>query len=75
MRVSYNKLWKMLIDKGMKKTDLIDAVKTSPNTIAKLSKNENISMDVITRICEYLSCDVGDIMEMIPDEDESNNGI
>ncbi len=68
MRVSYNKLSKMLIDKGMKKTDLIDAVKTSPNTIAKLSKNENISMDVITRICEYLSCDVGDIMEMIPDD-------
>ena len=68
MKVSYNKLWKMLIDKGMKKTDLIDAVKTSPNTIAKMSKNENVSMDVITRICEYLKCDVGDIIEMIPDD-------
>lgn len=68
MKVSYNKLWKLLIDKGMKKTDLIEAVKTSPNTIAKMGKNENISMDVITRICEYLNCDVGDIMEMIPDD-------
>lgn len=68
MKVSYNKLWKLLIDKGMKKTDLIEAVKTSPNTIAKMGKNENISMDVITRICEYLKCDVGDIMEMIPDD-------
>ncbi len=69
MKVSYNKLWKLLIDKNMKKTDLIEAVKTSPNTIAKMGKNENISMDVITRICEYLCCDVGDIMEMIPDEE------
>lgn len=68
MKVSYNKLWKLLIDKNMKKTDLIEAVKTSPNTIAKMGKNENISMDVITRICEYLNCDVGDIMEMIPDD-------
>jgi DNA-binding Xre family transcriptional regulator len=69
MKVSYNKLWKLLIDKGMKKTDLIVAVKTRPNTIAKMGKNENISMDVIMRICECLSCDVGDIMEMIPDDE------
>ncbi len=68
MKISYNKLWKLLIDKGMNKTSLMEAVKTSPNTIAKMSKNENISMDVITRICEYLNCDVGDIMEMIPDD-------
>lgn len=68
MRVSYNKLWKMLIDKGMKKNDLIEAVRTSPNTIAKMSKNENISLDVIARICEYFSCDIGDIIEMVPDD-------
>ncbi|SFL32200.1 DNA-binding transcriptional regulator, XRE family [Lachnospiraceae bacterium KH1T2] len=68
MKVSYNKLWKLLIDKNMKKTDLIEAVHTSPNTIAKMSKNENVSMDVIARICEYLNCDVGDIIEMIPDD-------
>ena len=68
MKVSYNKLWKLLIDKNMKKTDLIDALRTSPNTIAKMGKNENVSMDVIARICEYLNCDVGDIIEMIPDD-------
>ena len=68
MKVSYNKLWKLLIDKGMNKTALMTAVKSSPSTIAKMGKNENVSMDVITRICEYLNCDVGDIMEMIPEE-------
>lgn len=68
MKVSYNKLWKLLIDKNLNKTKLMEAVKTSPNTIAKMGRNENISMDVITRICEYLNCDVGDIMEMIPDD-------
>ena len=66
--VSYNKLWKLLIDRGMNKTELMEAIKTSPSTIAKMGKNEYISMDVISRICEYLKCDVGDIMEMIPEE-------
>ena len=73
MKASYNKLWKLLIDRGMNKTELMEAIKTSPNTIAKMGKNEYISMDVISRICEYLKCDVGDIMEMIPDENEENN--
>ncbi len=68
MKASYNKLWKLLIDRGMNKTELMEAIKTSPNTIAKMGKNEYISMDVISRICEYLKCDVGDIMEMIPED-------
>lgn len=68
MKVSYNKLWKLLIDKGMNKTELMNAIKSSPNTMAKLGKNENVSMDVITRICDVLQCDVGDVMEMIPEE-------
>ncbi len=68
MKASYNKLWKLLIDRGMNKTELMEAIKTSPSTIAKMGKNEYISMDVISRICEYLKCDVGDIMEMIPEE-------
>jgi DNA-binding Xre family transcriptional regulator len=68
MIASYNKLWKLLIDRGMNKTELMEAIKTSPNTIAKMGKNEYISMDVIGRICEYLKCDVGDIMEMIPED-------
>ncbi|MCR5776615.1 MAG: helix-turn-helix transcriptional regulator [Lachnospiraceae bacterium] len=72
MRVSYNKLWKLLIDKEMNKTALMTAVKMSPSTIAKMGKNENVSMDVIARICEYLNCDVGDVMEMISEEGDSS---
>lgn len=65
MKVSYNKLWKLLIDRNMKKMDLLDAVEMSPNTLAKLGRNEDVSMDVLRRICGYLECDIGDIMEMI----------
>ena len=69
MRVSYNKLWKLLIDKNMKKMELLEAVEMSPNTLAKLGRNEDVSMDVLRRICEYLECVIGDIMEMIPEKD------
>ncbi len=71
MRVSYNKLWKLLIDKGMKKMDLLEAIEMSPNTLAKMGRNEDVSMDVLKRICTHLQCDVGDIMEMIPKETKS----
>ncbi len=70
MRVSYKKLWKLLIDKDLKKMDLLEAVEMSPNTLAKLGKDEDVSLDVLKRICAYLNCDVGDIMEMIPEKDE-----
>ena len=70
MRVSYNKLWKLLIDNNMKKMDLLEAVEMSPNTLAKLRRNEDVSMDVLKRICTYFKCDVGDIMELIPEEDQ-----
>lgn len=70
MRVSYNKLWKLLIDKDMKKMDLLEAARMSPNTLAKLGRNEDVSMNVLRRICDYLQCDVGDIMEMVPEKDE-----
>ena len=63
MSVSYKKLWKLLIDKDMKKKDLLAAAGLSPSTMAKLSANENVSMDVLRKICEALSVDVGDIME------------
>ena len=72
MAVNYNKLWKLLIDKNMNKSDLREAVKTSPNTIAKLGKNEPVSLDVLLRICKVLDCDIGDIMEMIPEENDTN---
>ena len=65
MAVNYNKLWKLLIDKNMNKSDLREAIKTSPNTIAKLGKNEPVSLDVLLRICKVLACDIGDIMEVV----------
>ncbi len=68
MKVSYNKLWKLLIDKNMKKMDLLEATQMSPNTLAKLGRNEDVSMDVLRRICEYFQCDIGDICEMMREE-------
>ena len=64
MSVSYNKLWKLLIDHTMNKSDLGKASKMSPNTIAKLGKNESVSLDILVRICEVLNCDIGDIVEI-----------
>ncbi|NMA50020.1 MAG: helix-turn-helix transcriptional regulator [Tissierellia bacterium] len=63
MGFSYNRLWKLLIDKKMNKTELQKAVGLSPTTIAKLSKDENVSMEVLGRICENLKCDIADIVE------------
>ena len=63
MTVNYNKLWKLLIDKGMSKSELKTAAQMSPNTLAKLGKNETVSMDVLLRICTVLNCDIGDIVE------------
>ena len=62
MRANYNKLWKLLIDKNMKKMDLLQAVEMSPNTLAKLGRNEDVSMEVLRRICKYLNCDIGDVV-------------
>lgn len=63
MQICYNKLWKLLIDKGWKKKDLAEKVMLSGATMAKLSKNEPVNMDVLLRICETLNVDVGDILE------------
>ena len=68
MSVSYNKLWKLLIDHKMKKSDLGKATKMSPNTMAKLGKDEAVSLDVLVRICEVLNCDIGDIVEVVPEK-------
>ena len=73
MKVSYNKLWKLLIDKKMTKIELRDAANMSSNTLAKLGKEETISMDVVMRICKVLKCDVGDIMEIYEDEEETED--
>lgn len=65
MSVSYNKLFKLLIDKGMKRTELRKAIGISPNTFTKLSNNEFVSMDVLVKICLALNCDIGDIVEVV----------
>lgn len=65
MPFSYNKLWKLLIDKGMKKTDLKPLCKIGPVTLAKLGKNEPVSMDVLHKICKALECNVGDIVDYV----------
>ena len=72
MRISYNKLWKILIDKKMKKNDLREMTRMGPSTMAKLGKDEAMSMGVLLRICEALKCDIGDIMEALPDTDDAN---
>ena len=68
MAVSYNKLWKLLIDRNMKKKELGEAAGISNSLIAKLGKNENVTVDVLVRICSALDCGVDDIMELIPDD-------
>ena len=60
----------MLIDKGMKRTELRDAVDMSTNTLAKLGKNDYISLEILDRICTYLQCDIGDVMEFVPPKDQ-----
>jgi len=74
MAVSYNKLWKMLIDKEMNKTQLRISAGISKKTLAKLGKNENVSTDILAKICHALNADIGDIMEMIPEMKEKENG-
>ena len=68
MRVSYNKLWKLLIDKNMKKGELRDAIGASKSTFAILGKNENVTFPVLLEICEYFNCDFGDIIEALADK-------
>ena len=64
MRISYNRLWKLLIDKKMNKSDLKAIAGISSTSVAKLGKGENITTDVLLRICEALDCDLPDIMEI-----------
>ena len=68
MRISYNKLWKMLIDKNMNKQDLKELSGVSAASIAKLGKGENITTDVLLKICEAMDCRLEDILETIEDQ-------
>ncbi len=73
MEVSYKKLWKLLIDKDLKKKDLLTVAGISWSSVTKLSKGEPVSMEVLMKICKALECDIGDIMELIPTDEESKD--
>lgn len=68
MDISYNKLFKLLIDKELKKTEFAKEIGISANTLAKLSRNELVSMEIIVRICRYFECTVDDILDILPDK-------
>ena len=68
--ISYNKLWHVMLDKNLKRTDLCEKAGISSSTLAKLGKNEIVALDVLERICDYLNCDIGDILSF---REEINN--
>ncbi len=65
LTVSYNKLWKLLVDKKMSKADLRRAADVSPNTLTKLRRDEEVSMLILKKICECLDCNIGDICDFV----------
>ncbi len=69
MAVSYNKLWKLLIDKKMRKTDLMEAAGIGTTTLSKLGKDQYVSMEVLVKICKVLDCNIGDIVDYIDKEE------
>lgn len=68
MAVSYNGLWKLLIDNNMKKIDLIQRIGISSSTLAKMSKGEHVSLSILGKICESLDCDFGDLINYVKEE-------
>ena len=68
MKISYNKLWKLLVDRKMSKADLRKAVQMSPNTMTKMRRDEEVSMSVLLKIANYLKCDISEMMELIEEE-------
>ncbi|MCI8732192.1 MAG: helix-turn-helix transcriptional regulator [Lachnospiraceae bacterium] len=74
MKVCYDKLWKLLIDKKMKKTDLIRDAKISSNVLAKMGKEESVSLESIGKICSLFGCSVDDILEFKLPEQTADNG-
>ena len=72
MEVSYKKLWKIMIDKEMKKKDLQSSAGISWASVAKLSKGETVSMDVLMKVCKALECNIGDIMDLIPEDKDTD---
>ena len=68
MKVSYNKLWKLLIDREISQADLRKSVEMSPNTMTKMRKNEEVSMGILLKIATYLDCDISDMVEFVKDD-------
>ena len=68
MAISYNKLWKLLIDKKMTQAELRKAANIAPNTMTQLRRDEPVNLAILGRACAVLGCDIGDVMEFIPDE-------
>lgn len=73
MAISYNKLWKLLIDKKISKTELRKAIGISPNTMTKLNRDEEVTLSVLCKICDALNSDFGDIIEYIPTNNEEDS--
>jgi len=67
MAISYNKLWKLLVDKKMSKADLRKAAGIAPNTMTRLRRDEEVTLTVLNKICSTLEVDIGDIMEFLPE--------
>lgn len=75
MAISYNGLWKLLIDKNMKKADLMEKVGISSSTVAKMSKGEPVSLSILEKVCDKLDCDFGDIMNYERKKEGDNDGV
>ena len=69
MTISYNGLWKILMDKNLQRKDLKETLKISSSTFAKMGRGEPVSMDVLMRLCEYLNCNIGDIVSFVKDNE------
>ena len=76
MKISYNKLWKKMIDQNINRTQLKEKAKISTNAVAKLGKNEPVSMETLDKICRVFECDIGDVMEFVNEnnENQTNGG-
>lgn len=72
MKISYNRLWKLLVDKKMSKADLRKSAGIAPNTMTKLRRDQEVTLSILGRICKLLDANIGDIMEFLPEESQDD---
>ena len=72
MAISYNRMWKLLVDKKMSKADLRKVADIAPNTMTKLRRDEPVNLAILGRICDVLKCDYGDLMQYVPEENTND---